>query len=726
MVGLMVGSIAAGGTKSADPGSNGPTQLEYARATSIFAQATKTEPGEDFYLLISSLNSNSNSKVSDPAFRQVVTQVTNKLKETSYSANGQSSPLFRQVVDPYSVPLTAGLISPDQTTVRIYAVVPGEDSEIKARLEVLKPVVKDLKGQFSGYQVLAINHTWINQDVTKNILDELDGSLKITIPLTFLFLLVAFGAVGASVVPLITALTALLGAFGLMGFYSQLIDPVDVSTSSLIVLIGLAVAVDYSLFMITRFRTEKRRGRSKLEALEVASSTAGRAVFFSGLTVMISLAGLLTIQGSSFHSIAAGTIAVVLLSVVASLTFLPALLSIMNNKVNFLRLPYLGRDREEGSGLWSKLVQTVMRRPVISGAIVLIIVLVMSYPLLNLRLGQVGTEGLPQKSEGIQALNFQKTKWPQGLDLTVNTVVTGADRAETKAAMAKYIEAGLKLPGLAQPVKTVYSPDGTVAKISMTMSGEVNDEANFALVKKLRKELAPTYLKDLPGVEAYVGGDTATSLDIKQIFTDATPTVFAFVLGLSFLLLMLVFRSVVIPVKAIILNLLSTGAAYGMLVLVFQEGWFNDWLDIKASATIASSVPLFVFTVLFGLSMDYHLFILTRVKEGRDQGLNTREAVAHGISTTSGTITSAASIMVMVFAVFVTLHYATVRQLGLGLAVAVFVDAAFIRSILLPASMELLGEWNWYLPRFLNWLPRFQIELEPIPTSTEIEEEKVA
>lgn len=706
--GLFAGNAATGGTRQADPGANGPASYEAARGDAIFEAAGKEEPAEDFYLVIS----HPTHKATDAAFKQAVSAIAARLSGASYMVKGQTGPLFKQVVDPYSLPPGAGLISPNQTTVRLYGIIPGDTAEIKARLATIQPLVKEIKAQNPQFQILALNHTWTNQDVTKTILDELDGSLKITVPLTFLFLLVAFGAVGASVVPLLMALTALLAAFGLMGFYSQLIDPVDVSVIPMIVLIGLAVAVDYSLFMITRFRTEKRHGRDKMTALEIASSTAGRAVFFSGLTVMISLAGLLMLDGSSFRSIAIGTISVVFFSVLGSLTFLPAVLSIMDNRLNFLRIPFLGRDREEGSGFWSKLVGGVMRHPVISGTLVLVIVLLMGSPLLQMRLGNVGTEGLPQSPEGIQALNLQKEKWPQGLNLTVQTVVTQADRPETKAAIEQYVQTALKIKGLSDPIKVVYSPDGQVAKVSLTMAGSVNDEANFELVRQLRAHLVPAYLRSVPNVEAYVTGGTASSMDVKKIYTDGTPVVFLFVLGLSFLLLMLAFHSIVIPVKAILLNLLSAGAAYGVMVLIFQEGWFNEPLGIKAASTISSSLPVIIFTVLFGLSMDYHLFILTKVKEAKDQGMTTRQAVAQGISTTSGTITSAASIMVMVFAVFVALHYAVIRQMGLGLAVAVFVDAAFIRSILLPASMELLGDWNWYLPKLLRWLPRFNIELE--------------
>ena len=291
--------------------------------------------------------------------------------------------------------------------------------------------------------------------------------------------------------------------------------------------------------------------------------------------------------------------------------------------------------------------------------------------------------------------------------------VTGFERADTKAAVESFKASTLAVPGLSGPAKITPSRDGKVALVSFTMAGTQNDPSSQAVVRQVRTSVVPSAFGHLPGVHAYVSGNAAQAMDVTQIYLDAIPLVFGFVLGLSFLLLLVVFHSLVIPLKALALNLLSTGAAFGVMTAVFQDGVVGHALGIQQSSVIESWVPIFVFAILFGLSMDYHVFILTRVKEARDRGLDSRAAVAKGISITAGTITSAATIMVLVFAAFVTIPFAFIQELGLGLAVAVLLDATVVRSVLLPATMTLLGDWNWWLPGFLRWLPRVTIEGEP-------------
>jgi RND superfamily putative drug exporter len=283
-----------------------------------------------------------------------------------------------------------------------------------------------------------------------------------------------------------------------------------------------------------------------------------------------------------------------------------------------------------------------------------------------------------------------------------------------RAAIERLEAEVLAIPGVSGPPSERPAADGHATLISFTLGGGRNDEINRAAVRTVREQLRPELFGSLPDVQVYVAGQVAGALDLTQVYTDGTPRIFAFVLGLSFLLMLIAFHSIVIPIKAILLNLLSTSAAYGLLTLVFQEGFLKDELGFKPGV-IEAFIPLFIFTILFGLSMDYHVFILTRIKEARDRGLDSNAAVAKGISITSGTITSAAAIMVVVFGVFVTLQITVIRQLGFGLAVAVLLDATVVRSILLPATMRLLGEWNWWLPRFLGWLPRVTIEIEGEP-----------
>jgi RND superfamily putative drug exporter len=353
-----------------------------------------------------------------------------------------------------------------------------------------------------------------------------------------------------------------------------------------------------------------------------------------------------------------------------------------------------------------------MGRPVAMLAVSGVLLLALATPVLNLRIGLTDITGFPSSIDGVAGVRLINEKWPRGTDLRLDVVVTEARRDDVRAAIERLKVDALVIPGLSGPPRERLSQDGDAVLISFTMGGNRNDEANREIVRQVRTELRPAIFGGLDGVRAYVAGQAAIALDVTNIYVDGTPRIFAFVLGFSFLLMLVAFHSIVIPIKAILLNLLSTGAAFGVLVLVFHEGWLAEPLGITAGRVIESWVPIFIFTILFGLSMDYHLFILTRIKEAKDRGLDSRAAVARGISVTSGTITSAASIMVVVFAAFVTLKFVFIQQLGLGLAVAVFIDATIVRSVLLPASMQLLGDWNWWLPPFLRWLPHITIEGE--------------
>jgi RND superfamily putative drug exporter len=369
-------------------------------------------------------------------------------------------------------------------------------------------------------------------------------------------------------------------------------------------------------------------------------------------------------------------------------------------------------QRPEGSGPWAWLVTVVMGRPLPMIAVSGVLLLALAFPILHLRMGVTDITGFPKSIDGVAGIRLLNEKWPQGTDLRLSVVVTEPGREDVRAAIERLKVAALEIPGLSGPAQEQLSAQGDAALISFTMSGGGNDDANRAIVHRVRDELRPEIFGGLSGVRMLVSGQAAIALDVTQIYVDGTPRIFLFVLGLSFLLMLIAFHSIVIPIKAILLNLLSTGAAFGVMVLVFRDGWLAEPLGITPGGVIESWVPVFIFTILFGLSMDYHLFILTRIKEARDRGLDSRAAVARGISVTAGTITSAASIMVVVFAAFVTLKFVFIQQLGLGLAVAVLIDATIVRSVLLPASMQLLGDWNWWLPPFLRWLPQITIEGE--------------
>jgi putative drug exporter of the RND superfamily len=715
-IALVLASGLAGGIRAEDPNGNpNQAQTESAKALSVFNQGGSATPTEDVLIVVT----HPGLKVTDPAFRTFVSQTTAKLRALTVSENGASTPVFTSVADPATAPPQAGLVSPDLSAVRIVGTIQGDQATVEDHLVPVRPAIAAIEadGTAQGFVVHTLSQTLTSEDITNLINSSLDTTFG-TIGLTFIILLITFGALVAAIVPLVLAVTALLGAFGIFGLYSQAVSPVSPYATQLIILIGLAVSVDYSLFMITRFRTERRHGRDRLDAIEIASATAGRAVFFSGLAVMIALAGLFLIDVSIFRSMAIGTIGVVFVAVVGSLTFLPATLAILGDRVNRGRVPYFGREREEGSGLWSRLIGFVMRRPIPLGLAAVAFLLLLASPALHLRIGVTDITSFPDQIDGVQAVKTLYARWPQGSTQNLQVAVTGFDKQATKAAVTAFETAGSAIPGLSDPT-VVPSRDGSVAMVSFVIAGNgQNDPASQAIVEQVRSSTVPASFSGLSGVRAYVTGEAAQALDVTRIYTDAIPLVFAFVLGLSFLLLLIVFHSIVIPIKAIVLNLLSTAAAYGVVVAVFQDDLLGGRLGIASSSVIESWVPIFIFTILFGLSMDYHVFILTRVKEARDRGLDSRSAVARGIALTAGTITSAATIMVVVFLAFVTIPFAFIQELGLGLAVAVLIDATIVRSVLLPATMAVLGDWNWYLPPFLRWLPRVTIEGEPEPVGT--------
>ena len=706
-IGIFLASLAAGGTaaENAVTGDGGP-RFESGRAYQVFNASGTDDPGQRLFLVVSTPD----ATVADPAVSAAIGDIAARMTALRSVVDGVETPTFDPVVDPLLVPPEAGLVSPDRTTVRFAAFVRGEGAALDERLDPVPAWVEELRAAHPTLRIHALNNALANDDIATLVNEDLDASLQITLPVTFAILLIAFGAAVAAIVPLILAVTALLAAFGVLALYSQFISPVSPYASQLVVLIGLAVAVDYSLFMITRFRTERRR-RERAAAIETASSTAGRAVFFSGLAVMISVAGLFLLDDPLFRSMAIGTIAVVFISVVGSLTFLPAVMSILDTNVNRLRVPIIGRHREEGAGLWGAIVRRTMRRPLLSFVVSAALFLAMASPVLRLHIGQGDFASFPDSIDSVQAINLMDEKWPDGSTLQLQVAVTRADEAATQDAIGELETRLLAIDGLSGPTTRQASSDGSVALIGVVMAGSQNDVENRAIVSSVRSDVVPDVFGDLPGVEALVTGEAAYTADIVGFYERGIPLVFLFVLGFSFVLLTVAFHSIVIPIKAIILNLLATGAAYGLVTLVFQEGWFADVLGVKPGV-IESFVPIFIFTILFGLSMDYHVFILTRVKEARDRGLPSNAAVERGITITAGTITSAAAIMVAVFSVFVTLELAIVKQLGFGLAVAVFLDATLIRSVLLPSSMRLLGDWNWWMPRVLSWIPRVTIEGE--------------
>ncbi len=726
-MGLMFASVALGGQRVQSVMDKGKTIGDSQTGWNAFNDAgTKGVDTETFYLIVS----NPGGKLDTPANRTAIADMTARLTALTAQVDGTATPVFYKeprsslpaVVDPFALAAVApdqaaDVLSADGTTAIVSAKIAGDSEVTGVKANAVRPLEDQFKKDYPSLTIVALDNNLINSDFGDYVNSSLDALLFPTLIITFFILLLASRSAIAAFVPIVLALSAIVGAMGMVGMYSQAVAPISQYVVQIVVLIGLAVAVDYSLFVISRFRTERSAGRDKFGAIEVASSTAGRAVFFSGLAVMISLGGLLLIDDDVFKSIAIGAIAVVLISVTGSLTFLPAALSILDRKVMRFGIPFLSRDRGEGRGIWGTIVRAATNRPLVAAVAAGAILLLVAAPVSKLQLGSTTSDvsTLPHSVEGVRAWELISTKWPAGRNLTVEIIVTNAKASPTAAAIETFATAmkdGQVAGVNAATTSLSTSGDGTVVDISAAIPGGPNDLANWDLARNFRTSVVPSYFGALANTRVYVSGDAAFTMDYSNWYGGQMPLVIVFVLGMSFLLLLVAFHSIVIAAKAIILNLLSAGAAFGVLVLLFQEGWFKDVTGIRPNV-IEAWAPAMIFTILFGLSMDYHVFILTRVKEARDRGLASTDAVVKGITITAGTVTSAAAIMVCVFGAFFTIQLAIMQELGVGLAVAILVDATVVRSLLLPSLMKLLGEWNWWMPSFLRWIPRITIEGEP-------------
>jgi RND superfamily putative drug exporter len=484
---------------------------------------------------------------------------------------------------------------------------------------------------------------------------------------------------------------------------------VDEAVPAIVLLIGLAVGVDYSMFYLKREREERAAGRSAEAALEAAAATSGRSVLISGLTVMVAMAGMFLTGDAGFASFGLATMIVVAVAMLGSLTVLPALLSKLGDNVDRLRVPLVGRlRRDDGEGrIWGAIVDRVLKRPVLSVAVAGGLLLALAFPALQLHTAQPGPESFPQDLPVVQTFNRLQESFP-GTEIPANVVLKAADvnAPEVQAAIADLSERALATGRMHEPIVVDVNQAGTVANVAIPIDGNGTDGPSNAALATLRGELVPATVGALPGVESAVTGMTAQSQDGNDQLKSAAPLVFAFVLVFAFALMLVAFRSLAIAAKAIVLNLLSVAAAYGVLVLVFQHGVGKSLLGFEHTGGVVPFLPIFLFVILFGLSMDYHVFILSRIRECFDRGSTTDEAIAHGIKTTAGVVTSAAIVMVAVFSIFGTLSMIIFKQFGVGLAAAILIDATIVRAVLLPATMKLLGEANWYLPSWLEWLPR--------------------
>jgi uncharacterized membrane protein YdfJ with MMPL/SSD domain len=553
----------------------------------------------------------------------------------------------------------------------------------------------------------------VQKSVQKSVADDLAKAQTLSLPITLVILVLAFGALAAAGVPVLLALTAVIATSGLIAIPSHF-APVDSAVGEVILLMGMAVGVDYALFYLRREREERAAGKDAEAALEAAAATSGRSVLVSGLTVMTAMAGMYFTGDKTFESYATGAIIVVAVAVIGSLTVLPAVLSKLGDKVMKGRVPIIGRRREQGreSRIWSTVLGAVMRRPAIAAGLAAALLIALTIPALGMKTGNAGVNGLPQNLAVTKALDHAQAVFPgDGVPAQVVVQASRVTDPQVQNAIHRLERRALGSRQFSNPMTVQISPSRTVAVVSMPIAvGKGTDSKSNAALARLRNELVPQTIGGVDGVTANVSGLTAQSKDFNTLMHARAPIVFAFVLLVAFLLLLVTFRSIVIPLEAIVLNMLSVGAAYGVMVLVFQKGWFETLLGFKSTGAIESWLPLFLFVILFGLSMDYQVFIVSRIREAFDRGMKTEDAVEHGIKSTAGVVTSAAIVMVGVFALFGSLSILMLKEMGVGLAVAVFVDATIVRAVLLPATMKLLGDWNWYLPKRLQWLPKVRVE----------------
>jgi uncharacterized membrane protein YdfJ with MMPL/SSD domain len=597
------------------------------------------------------------------------------------------------------------VVSQDRRSALVKFELPGDDDAAhEKQIEPILAAVGKTAGRHRDLVIGQFGDASASKALNERFEKDFQKAESLSVPITLVILVIAFGALVAASVPVLLALSAVGAAIGLVGLVSQIL-PVDENIASVILLIGLAVGVDYSLFYLRREREERRRGVDALGAIDIAAATSGRAVLVSGLTVMIAMAGMFLTGSGTFMSFAVGTMIVVAVAMLGSLTVLPAILAGLGSKVEKGRIPFVGRlKRGDGeSRVWNAILTPVLRRPLVSLVAASAVLIALAIPALDMKTANSGIDDLPRDLAVMRTYDRMQAAFPGGQIPAV--VVVKADDVTTPAVQAslKELERRAIATGtMEKPVSLSVSPDKSVAAFSIPVRGNGTDARSEAAVAALRDDLLPTTVDRAPGVhDVAVTGLTAGSKDFNDLMRSSAPLVFAFVLGLAFLLLLVTFRSIVIPAKAIVLNLLSVAAAYGVLVLVFQEGVGAGLLGVDESAqgAITSWLPMFLFVILFGLSMDYHVFILSRIREAFDRGMSTEDAVAHGIKSTAGVVTSAAIVMVAVFAIFGTLSFIDMKQMGVGLAAAVLIDATIVRGVLLPAAMKLLGDWNWYLPR---------------------------
>lgn len=682
------------------------------QALRTLRQAGLTPPAAESVLIRSDAASVTSS---DPAFRSAVSDVLTALA---------GAPTAMNVISPYS----SGAISSDHRSALVTFAVTGDAGTADARIAPVLEAVHAVAGRHAGLSIDEVGDASAAKYLSDTFNNDFAKAEWTAVPVALGILLVAFASLVAASLPVILALTAYLMAAGLAAMFSHLL-PSTPDASSVMLLVGLAVGVDYCLFYLRRARTERAAGHDLHDSISIAAATSGRSVLVSGVTVVAAMAGMFLTRIADFEAIATSTIIVVVVAVAGSLTVLPALLSLIGDRVDRGRLPILGKRRQAqlriaatAGGMaatprgWGRLLKAILSRPLAFTLGCTALLLALAAPLLSMHTAQLSTaQELSPKTAIVRTSAAIDAAFP-GSSAPATIVVQAPDITSpgVSAALAGF-DRQVVQSGHGLDPRLVVHPDRNIAVISLQLAGAGTDRTSTEALSYLRADLIPRTLDTVPGVRTSVAGVTAESVDFGAQLHRSIFPVFAFVLLLAFVLMLSSFRSVTVAGLTVLLNLLSVGAAYGVLTLVFQHNVGASLVGAHPVGAINSWVPIFLFVLLFGLSMDYHVFVVSKIKEGRERGLPTRQAIAEGIGSTASVITSAAMIMVGVFAIFATLSVESMKQVAVGLAVAVFIDATVIRAMLLPAAMAVLGELNWYLPQWLRWVPELSHSDEGLP-----------
>jgi RND superfamily putative drug exporter len=639
--------------------------------------------------------------VENAAFRGHVERITNEIKSYEGVAGATN----------YYETNAPAMLSEDRDAVLIPVNLEGDAADNE---KYVKPIIDLVEAENENGIVEAYITGDASSGLDQSALAESDlkrGEFGFGLPAALVILVLVFGALVAASLPLIMAITSIIITIGLVAVIGQAY-PLSFFIINMIVGMGLALGIDYTLFVLSRYREERARGVEKLEAIANSGATASRAVFFSGFTFVIALLGMLFVPVSVLLALATGAILVGSVAVVAALTLLPALLSVLGDKVNRLHVPIVGRSVESAGTegrFWSRAAHAVMARPIVSMVAVVIVLLALAAPLLDLKVGSTGVDALPDDYLSKQGFLVLNEEFAGATAAPVQIVVDGdVGSSEVRGAIDELEQTLPQTEPFGRPEVTIEEND-RIAVLTVPVAGDPEGPVARAGVRELHSDVLPAAFD---GVEAdvLVAGKSQQQIEYLDSTSEWLPRVFILVLTLSFILLTIAFRSIVVPIKAMLLNLLSVGAAYGLLVLVFQKGFATDFLGLTKIDSIEAWVPVFLFSVLFGLSMDYHVFLLSRIRERYTQTGDNTEAVAYGVGTTARLITGAALIIIVVFIGFALGDFPMFQQMGFGVAVALLIDATIIRSVLVPASMKLLGDRNWYLPSWLEWLPHIGVE----------------